>query len=57
MSKEDEVLVRCKNCSYDIKKGIRRCPYCGILNPTLEVKEVLVTIIAVLVIVFIISIL
>ncbi len=37
---EDQNLKKCRNCYYEVKKGIRRCPYCGILNPTLELKEI-----------------
>ncbi len=38
----------CRNCKATIKVGIGRCPYCGILNPTLKIKEVFVTIAVVL---------
>ncbi len=38
----------CRNCSYKVIKGIRRCPYCGIMNPALKLKEVFFTIIVVL---------
>jgi len=41
---EDQNLKKCRNCTYDLKKGIRRCPYCGILNPTLDTKDVFVMI-------------
>jgi predicted amidophosphoribosyltransferase len=37
---QDESLRKCRNCYYHVKKGIRRCPYCGILNPTLEQREI-----------------
>jgi hypothetical protein len=37
---KDENLRKCRNCYYHVEKGIRRCPYCGILNPTLEQKEI-----------------
>jgi len=50
---EQENNIKCRNCTYYLKKGIRRCPYCGILNPTLRTKEILKTI---LVILFIMSI-
>ncbi len=42
-----ENLVECKNCKREIKKNIRRCHYCGILNPTVTVKEVITTILVV----------
>ena len=35
---------KCRNCLYEVEKNIRRCPYCGILNPTVEIKEILITI-------------
>ena len=36
----DKELVKCRNCYYEVPKGIRRCEYCGILNPTIKVKEI-----------------
>lgn len=38
--KNNENLRKCRNCYYHVQKGIRRCPYCGILNPTLEQREI-----------------
>lgn len=37
---KDKNEVQCRNCYYDVTKGIRRCPYCGILNPTIKLKEI-----------------
>ena len=37
---EKDELKKCRNCTYDLKKGIRRCPYCGILNPTVDTKDI-----------------
>lgn len=34
---------KCRNCTYDVEIGLRRCPYCGILNPTVTLKEIFVT--------------
>lgn len=34
---------KCRNCKREIRKKLRRCPYCGILNPTVTVKEIVVT--------------
>jgi len=56
MSKKDNNLVECRNCKAKLKKSIRRCPYCGILNPTVTVKEVLTTTIIIVVILFILNI-
>ena len=37
---EEKELKKCRNCIYDVPKNIRRCPYCGILNPTLQTIDV-----------------
>lgn len=42
MEKND--LKECRYCKSDVKKGIRRCPYCGVLNPTVETKDIFKTI-------------
>jgi Zn finger protein HypA/HybF involved in hydrogenase expression len=52
---EKEKLVKCKNCSYELRKNVRRCPYCGILNPTVTTKEVMVTTIVIIIVMYIIS--
>lgn len=33
----------CKNCKTKIRRKMRRCPYCGILNPTVTIKEIVIT--------------
>ena len=48
---------KCRNCLYNVTKGIRRCPYCGILNPTIEIKEIIITIFAIVTFMFIYSVL
>jgi RNA polymerase subunit RPABC4/transcription elongation factor Spt4 len=35
-------LIKCRNCYYEVEKSIRRCPYCGILNPTLKLKDIFI---------------
>ena len=40
----------CKKCGIEVKKGIRDCPHCGVLNPTLNIKEIVLMIGAILVI-------
>ena len=50
---KDSAKKKCRNCLYEVDKNIRRCPYCGILNPTVEIKEILITILSITVIMFI----
>lgn len=33
----------CRNCKREIEIKKRRCYYCGILNPTVTLKEIFVT--------------
>jgi RNA polymerase subunit RPABC4/transcription elongation factor Spt4 len=44
----EENLEQCRNCYYKVKSGIRRCPYCGILNPTLKQKDIWITMFVIL---------
>ena len=44
----------CSNCNRYVKKGIRLCPYCGHLNPTLKVKDIIIASIALLIIFYIV---
>jgi RNA polymerase subunit RPABC4/transcription elongation factor Spt4 len=37
-------LEECRNCKAEVKEGIRRCQYCGILNPTVKLKDIFITI-------------
>jgi len=46
-------MKKCRNCTYEVEKDIRRCPYCGILNPTVKTKDIVITIISILVIMYI----
>lgn len=51
MKKEKEIkLDPCRNCKSEVELKSRRCPYCGILNPTVKVPEILKTIFAIIVI-------
>lgn len=40
---EEKKLEPCRNCKSEIETKIRRCPYCGILNPTVKTKDVIIT--------------
>ncbi|MEA3513656.1 MAG: hypothetical protein U9R37_08650 [Campylobacterota bacterium] len=41
--KMEDKIVECRNCKSELKKGQGRCPYCGVLNPTVKVPEILIT--------------
>ena len=51
MSKE--TYEPCRNCKSDVRLKSRRCPYCGILNPTVKVKDVITTTLVMIVIMFV----
>lgn len=33
-------MPKCKNCKQEIEAKRRQCPYCGILNPTVTLKDI-----------------
>ena len=37
-----QIIATCKNCKNEIEAKKRQCPYCGILNPTVSLKDVFV---------------
>jgi hypothetical protein len=45
-------LEPCRNCKSDVKPKQRKCPYCGILNPTVKVKDIVITMFFVIVVMF-----
>ncbi len=46
----EKKLEECRNCKSEIPEKIRRCQYCGILNPTVKVPEILKTIAVIVII-------
>ena len=34
--------VPCRYCKHEVEKGIRRCPYCGTHNPSMNVRQALI---------------
>ncbi|MEA3553612.1 MAG: hypothetical protein U9R39_04295 [Campylobacterota bacterium] len=44
----EENLSECRNCKSEVPKKARRCPYCGILNPTVTIPEILITMVGVI---------
>ena len=56
MSKQSEkALDSCRNCKSEVVNKTRRCPYCGILNPTVKVPEILLTIFVIIIIMSFVS--
>lgn len=43
-------IVKCKNCKREIEAKKRQCPYCGILNPTVTLKDIFIALGIVLVV-------
>ena len=52
MAKE---LEECRNCKSMVESKIKRCQYCGILNPTVKMKDIFITIAIVLVVMWLYS--
>jgi len=50
MEEKLDNIEECRNCKYKVKKGIRRCPACGILNPTVKIIDVFKTIFIVIIV-------
>jgi RNA polymerase subunit RPABC4/transcription elongation factor Spt4 len=46
----DKKLEECRNCKSEVESKIRRCQYCGILNPTVKTKDILTTIFVIIVV-------
>jgi len=42
-------------CKAEITPKIRRCPYCGTLNPTIKLKEIFIGIAGVLIVMSIVT--
>lgn len=47
---KDKTIATCKNCKNEIEAKRRQCPYCGILNPTVTLKDVFVSMAIVLIV-------
>lgn len=45
----------CRNCKSEVKPKIARCPYCGILNPTIKLKEIFINIFLVIAVMAVIT--
>jgi len=42
MTEKESKTVPCRYCKHEVEKGIRRCPYCGTHNPSMNVKQAFV---------------
>jgi RNA polymerase subunit RPABC4/transcription elongation factor Spt4 len=43
-------MTLCRYCKREVDEGIKTCPYCGIVNPTLKLKEVFIWIVIITII-------
>ncbi len=48
-------MAICKNCKREIEAKKRQCPFCGILNPTVTLKDVFVSLFIVLAIMSVVT--
>ncbi len=48
-------LEPCRHCKREIEAKIRRCPYCGTLNPTVKIKDIFIGIFFVLAVMYVVS--
>ena len=46
---EGYIIETCRNCKREIEGKLRQCPYCGILNPTVKLKDIFIGIAVVLI--------
>lgn len=37
-----QIIATCKNCKNEIEAKKRQCPYCGVLNPTVSLKDIFI---------------
>lgn len=59
MTKNKGTIIKlepCRHCKREIEPKKRQCPYCGTLNPTVKMKEIVVGIASVTVIMYLVSI-
>ena len=49
-TKKGYIIATCKNCKREIEPKKRQCPYCGILNPTVTLKDIFLSLAFVLVV-------
>ena len=48
----EEKLYPCRHCKSELDKRYGRCPYCGTLNPTVKVKEIIKTTVIIVILMF-----
>ena len=53
--KKGFIIAKCKNCEREIEPKKRQCPYCGILNPTVTLKDIFLSLAFVLVVMAIVT--
>jgi len=54
-SKKGKIIATCRNCKREVEDKKRQCPYCGILNPTVTLKDIFIGIALVLVVMSVVT--
>jgi len=47
--------MQCNYCGASIEKGIKSCPYCGTVNPSMDTKSALLWTVGVLVVLYLLT--
>ncbi|MCF6206933.1 MAG: hypothetical protein L3J47_08615 [Sulfurovum sp.] len=45
----------CRYCKQPIEKGDKRCPYCGTLNPSMDVKRSLIWTVSAIAVLYVVA--
>jgi RNA polymerase subunit RPABC4/transcription elongation factor Spt4 len=45
----------CRYCKQEIRLNTRRCPYCGTFNPTVKIKDIIITTVAIVAVLYALS--
>ncbi len=52
MSDRTKKTLPCRYCKNEVEKGVKRCPHCGTLNPSMGVKQSLIWTVSAIVVLY-----
>ncbi len=55
MSEKKQNSVPCRYCKNEVDRGMKRCPHCGTLNPSMGVKQSLIWTVSAIVVLYMIA--